>query len=319
MMEVETPAIPLPATVLAHQAIQPAVEPSGQVEICPVNGEDERIVEHGLVEPVGHNQFDAVRAPVPVAALLPFVDPGEAVPAPFRRLPDGGGDRRRLQTIQRRLQALIVPRTGPAADIGENLVWGGGHQPGGAQTRVTRLDDLARGPDQDVGIPDRGHTVIGNSLDPDADAASGKVDRRNTLRLGEGEEGIGHKVLRISGGEDTGQRTEQIELSALGAGFASIGHDGIAGASAHEAVGLREVGERMALRWQYLPARVGCGGHGAPSDPGLQVLDRIDHTPAKLVVGWTGAVGPVLFQRASGQAEELRGFLGAQIARGKFS
>ena len=64
---------------------------------------------------------------------------------------------------------------------------------------VTRLDDLAGGPDQHVGVPDRRHAVLGDGLDSDRDRACLEVDRREALGLGEREEGIGHEVLGVAG------------------------------------------------------------------------------------------------------------------------
>ena len=55
------------------------VAPAGRIEVGAVDGEHERIVEDGRVEPVGHDQFQPVRPSVGVGALLPLVDPREAV------------------------------------------------------------------------------------------------------------------------------------------------------------------------------------------------------------------------------------------------
>ena len=40
----------------------------------------------------------------------------------------------------------------------------------------------------------------------------------------------------------------------------------------------------------------------------LQIIQRVDDATADLPIGRTGAVGPVLFQRAAGKAEESRSF-----------
>ena len=87
MAEVESPAIPLVSAVLAHDAVEPALHAAGQVEISAVDGEDERIVENGTVEPVGDDQLDTAGMTVAVGAFRPFVDPGEAVHPPLGRLP----------------------------------------------------------------------------------------------------------------------------------------------------------------------------------------------------------------------------------------
>jgi hypothetical protein len=99
--------------VLAHDAVEPAVEAAGEIEIGRVDGEDERVIEDGLVEPVGDDQLDAVRPPMAIGALLPLVDPREAVAAAFGGLADRRRDGGRLQPVQRGLEALIVAQDVP--------------------------------------------------------------------------------------------------------------------------------------------------------------------------------------------------------------
>ena len=82
MTELEPPATPLAATVLAHYAIEPAVETAREGEISRVDCQDERVVEHGTVEPVRDDQFYSGWFAEMVGPLDPFVDPGEAVAAP---------------------------------------------------------------------------------------------------------------------------------------------------------------------------------------------------------------------------------------------
>jgi hypothetical protein len=89
----------LMATMLTHEAIEPALQTAGQVETRPVDGEDESIVDDTGVEPVRQDQLDAPRAALAVLPLLPFVDPGEAMPASAGRLADRGRDRCRLQPV----------------------------------------------------------------------------------------------------------------------------------------------------------------------------------------------------------------------------
>ncbi|WIG53946.1 MAG: hypothetical protein OJF48_004867 [Afipia sp.] len=198
MAKVEAPSIALAAAVLAHQAVEPAVEAARQIEISAVDREHERVVKNGLVEPVRHDQLDALRPAVAIGALLPFVDPREAMAAAFRRLADRCRNGRRLQPVERRLQALVVAQRRAAPDIGENFVGRGGHQPRGAKPGIPRLDDLARRPDQDVGVPDCRHAMIGHGLDADRHVAGDEIDRRNAMGFGEREERIGHEILRVS-------------------------------------------------------------------------------------------------------------------------
>ena len=59
--EVEAPAELLATTMLTHEAIEPALQTAGEVEVGAVDGQDERVVEDGGVEPVGHDQLEAER------------------------------------------------------------------------------------------------------------------------------------------------------------------------------------------------------------------------------------------------------------------
>src|SRR5580704_2472293 len=92
MREVETPAVLLPAAVLAHDTVEPALQPARQREIRAIDGQDERVFEDAGVEPIGQDELDAERPAVGVGSLLPFVDPGKAMQAALGRLADGGGD-----------------------------------------------------------------------------------------------------------------------------------------------------------------------------------------------------------------------------------
>src|SRR3546814_3869248 len=106
--EVEAPAELLAATVLAHEPIKPALQATGQVEIGAVDGQHERVVEDGGVEPVGHDQLEAERPAAMVGLLLPFVDPGKAMHPTFRGLADRGRDGGGLQPVERGLEAVVV-------------------------------------------------------------------------------------------------------------------------------------------------------------------------------------------------------------------
>ena len=81
--EIEPPAAALLAAVLADDSVEPALQAAGEVEIRAVDGQHERVVENGPVEPVGHDQVDAVGLAVSVGVLGPFVDPGETVHPPL--------------------------------------------------------------------------------------------------------------------------------------------------------------------------------------------------------------------------------------------
>ena len=103
--------------------------------------------------------------------------------ASFGRLTQRGRYRCGLQPVQCGLQAPVVSQAGAAADEGENLVGRRHHKPRGSQSGIACLHDLARGPDQDVGVPDGRHPVIGDRLDADRDGSRAEVDRRNAMGL----------------------------------------------------------------------------------------------------------------------------------------
>lgn len=113
---------------------------------------------------------------------------------PLGRLADGGHDRCRLQPIQGGLEAVVVAQRHAAADEVQNFIGGGRHQARGAQADIARFDDLRRGPDKDVRVPNRSHAMLGNGFDADLHRAGLEVDRRQALRLGEREERVGHEV-----------------------------------------------------------------------------------------------------------------------------
>ena len=96
-------------------------------------------------------------------------------------LADRGCDRGRLQSVERCLQPLIVPLRGSAPREGEDLIGRCRHQARRAQACVARLNNLAGGPDQNIGVPDRRHAVVGNSFDADRDVARGKINRADTV------------------------------------------------------------------------------------------------------------------------------------------
>ena len=101
--------------------------------------------------------------------------------APLRGLAQRRRDRRRLQPVERRLEAVIVAHRSAATDEGEDFVGGGGHQPRRAQAFVARFDELRRCPDQHVGVPDRRHPMLGGRLDADSDLPHPEIDRGHAV------------------------------------------------------------------------------------------------------------------------------------------
>src|SRR5260370_40564435 len=88
MHKIETPATLLPAAVLAHEAVKPALKSARQIEIRAIDGEHERVIDHAGIEPIGQDQLEPERTSVCVSPLLPLVDPGETMAPPFCRLAD---------------------------------------------------------------------------------------------------------------------------------------------------------------------------------------------------------------------------------------
>lgn len=60
------------------------------------------------------------------------------------------------------------------------------------------VDDLAGCPNQDVGVPDRRHTMFDRRLDADRDLAHAKIDRCHAAGFGKREERPRHQILRIA-------------------------------------------------------------------------------------------------------------------------
>jgi len=210
--EIESPPLGLAAAVLAHQAVQPALDTAGQPEIRRVDSEHQGLVQHPGEEPVRQDQFDAKRSPLDIRALLPFVDPREAMQAPPGGLADGGGHRGGLQAIQGGPEALVVaPRCTPS-DKAQDLVGCGAHSSRWPDTGIAGLDNLAGRPDQDIGIPDGGDTVRSRALHPHGDRPGVEVDGHGAPRLGQRKERIGHQVLGVADRHLSRQGAEQIEL-----------------------------------------------------------------------------------------------------------
>jgi hypothetical protein len=232
---------------------------------------------------------------------------------PLCRLADGGQHGGGLETVESRLQAIVVPCTGAAADERQDLVRRGGHQTRGLQAGVSRLDDLRGGPDQHIGVPDGRHAVVGHGLDPYGDRAGAVVDRPDTLRFGQREERIGHEVLGVTRCEIAGQRPEQVELVPLADALVLEGH-----VWPPLSADTRRVGERVHVRLcrQHGPGP-GIGGRrlGPAVGPGLEIVDRVHDSAADLPVGWARTVGSVFLKGTSGEAEKTCGFRRSQKAR----
>jgi hypothetical protein len=81
------------------------------------------------------------------------------------------------------------------------------------------------------------------------------------MGLGEGEERIGHEILRVSWREIAGERPEQVELSALREGLMPRRHSETA--ISVRSGRLRHKRLHLTLGGQHVAARIGGRGDGA--------------------------------------------------------
>ena len=124
-------------------------------------------------------------------------------------LADRGHDGGRLQPIKCCFEPVVIARAGAAANKGQDFVRRRRHQARCLQTSVAGFDNLARRPDQHVGVPDGRHAVLRHGFDANADFAGVEIDRDDTLRFGEREERISHQILGVAGREIAGKRSKQ--------------------------------------------------------------------------------------------------------------
>ena len=200
MAELERPAARLAARMLARHAVEPALDPAPELEVGGVDGQHERVVEDAPVEPVGQDELHALAAPGGEHPLFPFVDPGEAMTLPLRPVADRRAYGRRLQARQRALQKVVLLLPGAAPDGGQKLVGREPEEARGRQAGIRGIDELATGPDQDVGIPDRGHAVLGDGVDLHLDAPRSIEDRRHPAAFRQREERSLHQVALVATG-----------------------------------------------------------------------------------------------------------------------
>src|SRR3546814_4523594 len=72
-------AVLLPAAMLAHQAVQPALDAAREPEVRRVDGQHQSSVQHAGIEPDRQDQLDDQWRASGIGQFLPFVDPREAV------------------------------------------------------------------------------------------------------------------------------------------------------------------------------------------------------------------------------------------------
>lgn len=77
--EVKPPPVRLLARVLAGKPVEPAFDSTRETEVRSVDRQDESRIEHGCIEPIRYDKFEPERSTLRRRALLPLIDPGEAV------------------------------------------------------------------------------------------------------------------------------------------------------------------------------------------------------------------------------------------------
>ena len=137
---------------------------------------------------------------------------------PMLAAADGGADDGRLQAGERALQELVIAGAGLPADRGQELIGREAQEARGLEAEVFGLDDLARRPDQHVGVPDGRHAVLGHGVDLDADIAGFVEDRRRAPGFGEREERPLHQVALIARAGVAGGDDERFELAPFAGG-----------------------------------------------------------------------------------------------------
>jgi hypothetical protein len=132
------------------------------------------------------------------------------------------GSDRRLQVRERALQALVVAGACLAAIDDQELVGREAEETRGLETEILGLDDLARRPDEHIGVPDGRHAVLGHGVDLDANAGGFVQDRRGAPGLCEGEERPLHQVALVARTGVAGGDDERVELAPFAGGDEAV-------------------------------------------------------------------------------------------------
>src|SRR5258705_4541511 len=147
--------------------------------------------------------------------FLPFVDPGELPPSPMLTVADGGGDNSRLQTGQRRLQEEILVIAGRTTDSTQQLIGREAEEARGGKAQILGPDNLARGPDQHIGVPDRRHAMLRHAEHLHLDVIGTIEDRFGAWRFRQREEWPLHQVALIARAGVAADHHEGIEPGPL--------------------------------------------------------------------------------------------------------
>src|SRR5260370_25064828 len=198
MPDLEGPSVRLAAGVLAGNAVEPALDAAGEPKVGRVDREHEPAVEDTLIEPLGQDELDALAAAPRISEFLPFVEPGELLPAPVLAVTDRGLHDGGLKPLQRPLEELVLAKASAAAGGDEELVRRETDEAGGAQLFVGGLDDLRRSPDQHIGIPDGRHAEFRNSVDLHLRISGFVENRLCAFALRERKERALHQIALVA-------------------------------------------------------------------------------------------------------------------------
>ena len=227
MGNLEQPALRLMPGMFTGDAVEPAFDAARQAEIGRVDGQDQRAVDDAAIEPVRQDALHALDTAVASCPFLPFVDPGELVPAPMLTVADGGADHGRLQPGECGLEQAIIPCARGAADGRQKLVWGEAQKARRPEAAILGLNNLRGGPDQHVGVPDGCHAVLGQAMNLDPLATGLVEDRGDPLCLGKREERPLHEIALVAGAgiasrDHEGSKAQPLALPPV---LAALRHD----------------------------------------------------------------------------------------------
>jgi hypothetical protein len=104
---------------------------------------------------------------------------------------------------QSHLQATVAANGGPVSDKAQGLARSCPNQPGHRDTGVSRLDELACRPDQDVGIPDCPNAMLERPFNTHSDCTRAEIDRSGYGETCRGRKrdvpsGFGHERRHVS-------------------------------------------------------------------------------------------------------------------------
>ncbi len=218
------PTLRLVAGVLAGDSVDRPLEAALQGEIVGVQGQQGLVAHQPVEHPFGQGDGQAAhRAGLRIHLHGPFVEPAELGPLVALGGADRGLDVGGLQALQSRLQLLIALAAGVPPDRPQQLM--GGRVQGGGEIVGASLPGLVqarRGPDQDVGVPDRCNAEQGVAADVDPDVAVGALvlDGLQPFALLQGKERSLHHLPLVLQRQGVHPWDEEVEFLLAGRALA---------------------------------------------------------------------------------------------------